>query len=129
MSETFSYLMHGDCLELMKQIPDNYIDMVLCDLPYGTTACKWDAVIPFAPLWEQYSRVAKPGAALVFTASQPFTAALVMSNARAFKHGWVWKKNAGSNFGAVRFQPMKEHEDILIFSSGKIGRASCKERA
>jgi len=110
--------MQGDCLELMKLIPDGSVDMILCDLPYGTTACKWDSVIPFAPLWEQYKRIAKPNAAIVLTASQPFTSALVMSNPAMFKYEWIWKKNAGSNFGAVKFQPMKEHESVLVFSKG-----------
>lgn len=108
-------LHHGDCLELMQAIPDGSVDMVLCDLPYGTTACKWDSVIPFEPLWEQYRRIAKPNAAIVLTASQPFTSALVMSQPRMFKHEWVWKKNAGSNFASVKFQPMKEHESVLVF--------------
>jgi site-specific DNA-methyltransferase (adenine-specific) len=109
-------LMQGDCLELMKQIPDGSVDMILCDLPYGTTACKWDSVIPFAPLWEQYKRIAKPNAAIVLTASQPFTSALVMSNAGMFKHEWIWRKNAGSNFATTKYQPMKEHESVLVFS-------------
>ena len=82
----------GDCLELMKDIPDGSVDMILCDLPYGTTACKWDTVIPFEPLWEQYWRVVKPNAAIVLTASQPFTSALVMSAVDKFRHEWVWDK-------------------------------------
>lgn len=112
-------LFQGDCLEIMPTLPPGSVDMVLCDLPYGTTACTWDSVLPFAPLWAAYRRACKPEAAMVFTASQPFTSALVMSAAKMFKHGWVWKKNAGSNFGAVKFQPMKEHEDVLVFSLGK----------
>jgi len=110
--------MQGDCLELMKNIPDGSVDMILADLPYGTTACKWDEVIPFEPLWEQYERVIKDNGAIVLTASQPFTSALVMSNIKAFKHSWIWQKNAGSNFGSVKYQPFKEHEDVLIFSKG-----------
>lgn len=113
-------LHHGDCLELMKSLPDQCVDLVLCDLPYGTTACAWDAVIPFDALWEQYRRVTKPNAAVVLTASQPFTSALVMSNVAEFKHEWIWKKNAGSNFGAVKFQPMKEHESVLVFGAGVV---------
>ena len=112
-------LMKGDCLELMKQIPDGSVDMILCDLPYGTTACKWDSIIPFAPMWSEYKRVCKPGAAIVLTASQPFTSALIMSNPKAFRYEWIWKKNAGSNFGAVKSQPMKEHESALVFCVGK----------
>jgi len=108
----------GDCLEVMKQIPDGSVDMILCDLPYGTTACKWDTVIPFEPLWEQYRRVAKRNAAIVLTASQPFTSALVMSNPSMFRHEWVWEKNRGSNFMNVKREPMKEHEVVLVFSAG-----------
>lgn len=108
-------LYHGDCLEVMAGLPDASVDMILCDLPYGTTACKWDTVLPFEPLWAQYRRVAKRNAAIVLTASQPFTSALVMSQPRLFRHEWIWRKNAGSNFGAVRFQPMKEHESVLVF--------------
>jgi len=110
-------LMQGDCLERMKEIPDGSVDMVLTDPPYGTTACKWDSVIPFEQMWEQLKRVTKKNAAIVMTASQPFTSALVMSNAKMFKHSWVWEKNAGSNFGAMKYQPMKEHEDVLVFSA------------
>lgn len=81
------YELHlGDCLEVMKSIPDGSVDMILCDLPYGTTACKWDSVIPFEPLWEQYRRITKKNAAIVLTASQPFTSALVMSNLKWFKY-------------------------------------------
>ena len=108
-----------DCLEGMKRIADGSVDMILCDLPYGTTQCKWDTVIPFEPLWEQYRRVIKPNGAIVLTASQPFTSALVMSNPKMFKYDWCWKKNAGSNFGCVKFQPMKEHESVLVFYSGR----------
>ena len=105
----------GDCLELMKDIPDKSIDMILCDLPYGTTACKWDAIIPFEPLWEQYKRVIKDNGAIVLTASQPFTSALVMSNPKLFKYEWIWEKNKPSNFMVANKQPMKYHENILIF--------------
>lgn len=111
-------ILHGDCLEVMKGIPDKSVDMILCDLPYGTTACKWDTIIPFEPLWEQYKRIIKDNGAIVLTASQPFTSALVMSNPKMFKVEWIWKKNAGSNFATVKYQPMKEHENILIFSNG-----------
>lgn len=113
------WLMQGDCLERMKEIPDGSVDMILCDLPYGTTACKWDSVIPFEQLWEQYKRVTKENSAIVLTASQPFTSALVMSNISMFKHEWIWQKNAGSNFGTVRYQPMKEHESVLVFGVKK----------
>jgi len=104
----------------MKRLPDKSIDMILCDLPYGTTSCAWDAVIPFEPLWTQYARVIKDKCAIVLTASQPFTSALVMSNPAWFKCEWIWKKNAGSNFGTVKYQPMKEHESVLVFGNGTV---------
>jgi site-specific DNA-methyltransferase (adenine-specific) len=110
-------LYRGDCLKWMSVIPDGSVDMILCDLPYGTTACKWDTVIPFEPLWAQYRRIAKKNAAIVLTASQPFTSALVMSAPRMFRHEWIWRKEAGSNFATVKFGPMKEHESVLVFSS------------
>ena len=112
-------LMHGDCLERMETIPDGSVDMVLTDPPYGTTACKWDSVIPFAPMWEQLTRVTKKNGAIVMTASQPFTSALVMSNVKMFKYEWVWEKAVGSNFAVLKFQPMKEHESVLVFSDGR----------
>lgn len=108
-------LIEGECLEVMSELPSASVDMVLCDLPYGTTACKWDAVIPFEPLWASYRRIAKTNAAIVLTASQPFTSALVMSNVRYFRHEWIWRKNAGSNFATTKWQPMKEHESVLVF--------------
>lgn len=111
-------LLLGDCLDLMLDIPSGSVDMILCDLPYGTTACKWDTVIPFEPLWAQYRRVAKRNAAIVLTASQPFTSALVMSNPSMFKHEWIWIKNAGSNFANTVREPFKEHESVLVFSAG-----------
>ena len=109
-------LLHGDCLELMQGIPDKSVDMILCDLPYGTTACKWDAVIPFEPLWVQYKRLTKDNGAIVLFGSQPFTSALVMSNPDMFRYEWIWEKNRGSNFAVLKYQPMKEHENIIVFS-------------
>ena len=109
-------LLNGDCLELMKNIPDGSIDMILCDLPYGTTACKWDSIIPFEALWLQYERIIKDNGAIVLTASQPFTSALVMSKPKCFRHEWIWKKNRGSNFALLKWQPFKEHESVLVFS-------------
>jgi site-specific DNA-methyltransferase (adenine-specific) len=113
-------ILHGDCLELMKNIPDGSIDMILCDLPYGTTACKWDVIIPFDKLWEQYERIIKKNGAIVLTASQPFTSALVMSNPKMFKYEWIWEKNTGSNFATLKKMPFKQHENIIIFGKGKI---------
>ena len=109
----------GDCLEVMKDIPDKSVDMILCDLPYGTTACKWDSIIPFEPLWEQYERIIKDNGAIVLTASQPFSSALVMSNPKMFKYEWVWDKKIPSGMSYARFQPMRQHEVILVFGRGK----------
>ena len=109
---------HGDCLELMKNIPDKSVDMVLCDLPYGTTVCKWDVVIPFGSLWNEYNRIAKEKAAIVLFCSQPFTSSLVMSNIKMWKHSWVWDKGVGVNFMHVKRQPLKTTEDIVVFSKG-----------
>lgn len=114
-----AFLFHGDCLEQMQLIPDGSVDMVLCDLPYGTTQNKWDAVIPFDRLWAQYRRVCKPNAAIVLTAAQPFTSALVMSNVKDFKYQWVWQKEPSGNLNAKR-RPMPEHEDVLVFSPGSV---------
>ena len=113
-------LIRGDCLETMAEIADGSVDMVCADLPYGTTSCKWDTVIPFAPLWEQYRRVCKPNAAIVLTASQPFTSALVMSNPKGFKHEWIWRKDKAGNFAAAKYAPMKIHESVLVFCHGQI---------
>lgn len=111
-------LYHGDCLEVMKQLPDNSVDMVLCDLPYGMTACKWDCVIPFEDLWSSYKRICKKNAAIVLFGSMPFSAKLVASNLKAYKHEWIWQKNAGSNFSCVKHQPMREHEQVMVFCYG-----------
>ena len=108
-------LIQGNCLEVMKDIPDGSVDMVLTDPPYGTTACKWDSVIPFEPMWEQLKRVTKRNGAIVLTASQPFTSALVMSNVKMFKYCWVWEKTIFSNFALVKKQPAKKHEDVVVF--------------
>ena len=104
-----------DCLEGMKGIADGSIDMVLCDLPYGVVRCKWDTIIPFEPLWEQYRRVIKPNGAIVLTASQPFTSALVMSNPKMFKYCWVWDKVCSSGFLNAKKQPLRGVEDVVIF--------------
>lgn len=111
-------LWNEECLEAMKRIPDGSVDMVMCDLPYGTTACKWDTIIPFDALWAAYRRVCKKKAAIVLTASQPFTSALVMSNPAMFKYEWIWEKDKPSNFALANKQPMKYHESITVFSFG-----------
>ena len=108
-----------DCLTGMQRIPDGSVDCIICDLPYGTTANKWDSVIPMDKLWEQYNRVCKPTAAIVLTASQPFTSMLVMSNPDMFRHEWIWIKNRGSNFANTVREPFKEHEEVLVFSKGR----------
>lgn len=112
-------LLKGDCLEIMPRLPDKSTNMILTDLPYGTTACKWDSVIPFDKLWEQYERLIKDDGAIVLTASQPFTSALVMSNIKLFKYEWIWQKAVGSNFATTKYMPMKEHESVLVFAKGK----------
>ena len=104
-----------DCLEGMKKIPNGSIDMILCDLPYGTTACKWDTIIPLKPLWEQYERVIKDNGAIVLTASQPFTSALIMSNIKMYRYNWVYEKNKSSNFMLAKKQPLKNFEDVCVF--------------
>jgi site-specific DNA-methyltransferase (adenine-specific) len=104
----------GDCLVEMQSIADGSIDMILCDLPYGTTQNKWDSVIPFELLWQQYKRICK--GAIVLTASQPFTSVLVMSNAKDFRYQWVWEKAAATGHLNAKRMPMKLHEDVLVFS-------------
>lgn len=103
----------------MKQIPDKSIDLILCDLPYAMTGMKWDIIIPFDKLWIEYKRIIKDGRAIVLTASQPFTSALVMSNPTWFKHEWIWEKNNASNFANAKKAPLKKHESILVFSDPK----------
>tara|TARA_R110002074_G_scaffold397056_1_gene587086 strand:- start:308 stop:1108 length:801 start_codon:yes stop_codon:yes gene_type:complete len=110
----------GDTIEQMKLIEDKSIDMILCDLPYGTTACKWDTIIPFDDLWEQYKRIIKPNRAIVLNCSQPFTSFLMCSNSEWFRHEWIWDKKSCTNAFAVKYAPMKRHENVLVFSSGKI---------
>jgi site-specific DNA-methyltransferase (adenine-specific) len=109
-------LINGDCLEEMKNIESGSIDMVLTDPPYGTTACKWDSIIDLPLMWEQLKRIIKPNGAIVMTASQPFTTTLIASNMKMFKYCWVWHKRTSANVGAARFQPLKTHEDIVVFS-------------
>ena len=108
-------LYQGDCLEVMKQIPDKSIDMILCDLPYGCTKNNWDSVIPFEPLWEQYNRVIKDNGAIVLFGNQPFTSLLVTSNLKMFRYSLVWVKNKFSDFLNAKRKPMKTNEDVLVF--------------
>lgn len=106
-------LANGDCLEVMMQIPDGSVDMILCDLPYGTTQNKWDTVIPFEPLWAEYQRVCR--GAIVLTSAQPFTSVLVCSNLSRFKYTWVWQKSRPTGHMNAKKQPMREHEDVCVF--------------
>lgn len=108
-------LMQGDCLERMKEIPDGSVDMVLTDPPYGTTACKWDSIIPLEPMWEQLKRVIKPNGAIVMTASQPFTSVLVCSNFDWFRYDWIWQKSRATNVLNAKKQPLRDKEDIVVF--------------
>ena len=109
------WLMQGDCLERMKEIPSGSVDMILADVPYGTTQCKWDSIIPLEPMWEQLKRVIKPNGAIVMTASQPFTTTLIASNMKMYKDCLVWKKNVASNFLNANRTHLKRHEDVCIF--------------
>ena len=112
-------LYKGDCLEEMSKIPDGSVDLVLTDPPYGTTACKWDSVIPFEPMWEQLHRVAKKNAAIVLFGSEPFSSALRMSNIKRYKYDWVWNKKKAGNIFIAKYQPLKIHENILVFGGRK----------
>ena len=113
MSEGKKEILLGDCLELMKDIPNGSIDMILCDLPYGTTACKWDTIIPFDKLWEQYDRIIKPNGAIVLFGSEPFSSALRMSNIKNYKYDWIWEKNKVN--GLISNQPRRAFENICVF--------------
>ena len=104
-----------DCLEGMKRIPDKSVDMILCDLPYGTTACKWDSIIPLKPLWEQYERIVKDSGAIVLTGDEPFTSQLITSNLNSFRYRWVWEKSYSTGFMNANKMPLKNIEDILVF--------------
>lgn len=112
-------LLQGDCLEFMKDIPDGSVDLVLTDPPYGTTACKWDSVIPFEPMWEQLNRIIKPNGAICLFGSEPFSSALRMSNIKNFKYDWIWEKEQGANFMLCKYQPYKVHEIVSVFSKAK----------
>jgi DNA modification methylase len=110
-------LLHGDCLELMKDIPDKSIDMILCDLPYGTTACKWDVILPFEPLWKEYKRIIKDRGCIALFGSEPFSSHLRMSNIKDYKYDWIWNKKKGGNPLLSKLQPIKITETISIFNS------------
>lgn len=112
-------LMRGDCLERMAEIPDGSVDMVLCDLPYGTTRNKWDSVLPLDALWDQYRRIIKKGGAIVLTAGQPFTTALIASNLSSFKYCWIWEKSRVTGVLNAKYQPLRNYEDVVVFSDGR----------
>lgn len=105
----------GDCLKLLPEIPDKSVDLILTDLPYGTTACSWDTIIPFEPLWKQYERIIKDNGAMVFTASQPFTSLLIMSNLSLFRYDLIYEKSQPKGFLNANRMPMRAHEHILVF--------------
>jgi site-specific DNA-methyltransferase (adenine-specific) len=117
-------LLFGDCLERMKEIPDGSVDMVLTDPPYGTTACKWDSVIPFDSMWAELKRIIKPNGAIVLFGSEPFSSMLRCSNLKMFKYDLVWEKSKGSNFVHSKYQPLKTHENIVVFSKGGAAQGS-----
>ena len=111
-------LMNGDCLEIMKDIEANSVDLILCDLPYGTTACKWDSIIPLDRLWLEYKRVIKKNGVVVLSSLQPFTTQIITSNIEQFKYAYVWIKTRALGFQNAKLRPMTRHEDILVFSEG-----------
>lgn len=115
MTNLLNKVTQGDCLEVMRGIPDKSVDMILCDLPYGTTACKWDAIIPFSELWSEYERVIRDNGAIVLTSSQPFTTSLIASNMKLYRYSLVWEKEQGVNFLLAKKQPLKVHEDVNVF--------------
>lgn len=108
-------LINGECLKEMENIPAGSVDMIMCDPPYGTTACKWDAVIPLWPMWLRLKRIIKPNGAIVMTASQPFTTTLIHSNMEMFKYCWVWEKSRKTGFPNAKRQPLRNTEDVIVF--------------
>lgn len=111
-------VLYGDCLDVMATLPRSSVDACITDPPYGTTGCKWDAVIPFQPMWAELKRIVKPSGVIALFSAQPFSSALIMSNPEMYRHEWIWIKNRGSNFANTNREPMKEHESVLIFSRG-----------
>ena len=115
MNKLYNNIFNEDCLVGMQRIEDQSVDMILCDLPYGTTKCTWDSIIPLDSLWEQYTRIIKPNGAIVLTASQPFTSILISSNLKLFRYSWVWEKSKASGYLNAKKMPLKAHEDICVF--------------
>jgi site-specific DNA-methyltransferase (adenine-specific)/modification methylase len=110
-------VIEGDCIEVMRHMPNDCIDMVLCDLPYGTTQNKWDSIVPLEDLWTEYKRIVKPNGAIVLTSQGLFTAILIMSQPKLFKYKWVWEKSKPTNFLNAKKQPLRKHEDVCVFYS------------
>lgn len=120
-------LLFGDCLERMKEIPDKSVDLILTDPPYGTTACKWDSVIPFEPMWAELKRIIKPNGAIVLFGSEPFSSTLRLSNIDWFKYDWVWHKSRALGFTNAKNKPMNKHEVISVFSGGTTANRSARK--
>ena len=119
-------LYNGDCIDIMRDMPDKSVDMILTDPPYGTTSCKWDSVIPFEPLWEQYNRIIKDNGAIALFGSEPFSSKLRNSKIELYKYDWKWIKEGATGFQTVKTQPMRKYEDIAIFSKGTIASGSMR---
>lgn len=126
IKELENRIINADCMDILKQLPDKSIDMILCDLPYGTTACKWDIIIPFEPLWDSYERIIKDDGAIVLFGSEPFSSLLRTSNLKMFKYDWVWNKKAGLGFLDSKYRPLKSHEMISVFGKGGVSNGSKK---
>ena len=115
---------HADIFDLCAQLPDQSVDMILCDLPYGVTACEWDVRIPMEPMWAAFKRIIKPRGAIVLTATNPFAAELIMSNRDWFKYEWVWVKSRPADYIRAKLKPMSRHEMVLVFSQGTVANKS-----
>ena len=120
-------LFNGDCLEIMKQLPDDSVDFILTDPPYGTTACKWDFVIPYEPMWKELKRIRKDNTAIALFGTEPFSSHLRLSNLKEFKYDWIWHKNTYSNFASAKYNPLKNYEFIHIFGKGRVNYYPIKE--
>ena len=117
-------IINADCMDILKQLPDKCIDAIICDLPYGTTNCSWDSIIPFEKLWEQYKRIRKDNTPIVLFGSEPFSSLLRCSNLKEFKYDWIWNKISGGNVLTTKYQPLKTHENISVFCKEKISYLS-----
>ena len=121
-------LFNGDCLEVMKELPDNSIDFILTDPPYGTTACKWDFVIPYEPMWAELKRIRKENTAIALFGTEPFSSHLRLSNLKEFKYDWIWHKNTHPNFASAKYNPLKNYEFVHIFGIGRVKYYPIKEK-